>query len=290
MIRIFLYNNAHFGDQVFSRPLYRMLCLSGAFEVHLGAARNHAYLFEDLVPLGLRLHVAPYDDVDHGIAVDLSYLCPEGCLPVSTWLGEYDDTRAHQWSNVVEVFERQLREHGVENPVPLDRGRTPMVDFARRRISPRLTVPAVYLDDAPVRAPHSSFLFDKERLLERYPGVHFLCTKRPERPHPRLLDGSRIDLRDLSALSEQCLAILGKGSGPFCCTYTEANRCKPRAVCGYRSEVSPTFWDYEGNPLRHLDTMDEVVAFLDEVLARETQPEAAAARAGAQDPVPLEVE
>ncbi len=266
MTRLYVYNDAHNGDLIFTRPLYRKLLASGCFDLVIGGARNRAYIFEDFEAMGATLLVSPYADGFEGLSVGLARFRPEDCVPISTWLGEYEDTREHQWRNVVEVFLRQCREHGVDVPVDLEPDRTPMVDFTRRLLHYRLNGPTVYLDDSTPRGRHSTFLFDQERLALRYPGISFLCTSPPRYDLPNLLDGSRLDLRDLSALSNECLAILGKASGPFCCTYTEPNRFKPRAVCGYRSDVTPTFWDYEGNPLLYLDTMDEVFDFLDGIL------------------------
>ncbi len=153
-----------------------------------------------------------------------------------------------------------------------------MIDFRPRPIVPAVPNRTIYVDGAAARSGHSSFRFDFEALLAARPDALFLCTAPPPFADPRLLDGSRFDLRDLSFLSEQCAVILGKGSGPFCCTYTEANRFKPRAVCGYHAPSSPTFWDYEGNPLRYLETMDDVLAFLDEVLGPAHGRQEAAAR------------
>lgn len=259
---IYLYNNLHNGDQLFTRPLVRRLADSERFDIVVGAFRNTAYLYEDLVTPHCRLHVSEYDDIGYWAMFDLAVECPAGHAPIDTWLGAYPDTHAHQWHNVVEVANRQLAERGIA--FRIEPGEVPMIDFAPRPLAPRLRGKAVYVENGPTRSAHSTFTFDLAEMAGRHPELCFVCTAPPGVPADNVVDASRYDLRDLSGLSEQCLAILGKGSGPFCCTYTTANRSKPRAVCGYRSATSPTFWDYPGSPIRHLDSMSEVLEFLAE--------------------------
>lgn len=262
-IHLYLYNNLHAGDVLFSRPLYRAIIESGLFEVVLAGFRNNAYLLEDLVGRNARLHVSEYLEKGPRVMFDLGVDCPPNHLAISTWLGEFEDTGSHQWGSVVEVFNRQAEAHGIDFRVLYRADAIPMVDFAPRTISVDVTAPSVYVDNCEVRSPHSQFVFDLAELAAMFPAVSFLCVSRPVGDSARnIVDASTYDLRDLSAISNQCLAILGKGSGPFCCTYTEPNRFKPRAVCGYHSETSPTFWDYPGSPIQHLDTMAEVVQFV----------------------------
>lgn len=273
MIPLYLFNNLHAGDVLFSRPLYRALAADGRFRLVLGAFYNNAYLLEDLCGPNVTLQVCDYPERGSTVLYDLAAECPAGHLPISTWLGEYDDTGNHQWHNVVEVCRRQLAAHGIAfNPAPL-LASVPMVDFAPRPLRPHLPGAGIYVDNSRCRSGHSHFEFDLEAMADAFPGHRLLCTEKPLRLPQNGIDGSALDLRDLSALSEQCAVILGKGSGPFCCTYTEANRHRPRAVCGYHSATSPTFWDYPGNPLEHLQSMAEVLAFVHAALQSGLVPE-----------------
>jgi hypothetical protein len=283
MNRLYVYNNLHAGDLLFSRPLYRAVIDSGCFDVVLAAHRNNAYLLADLVGPGVQLHVSDYLEQGPTVLYDLAADCPADVVPISTWLGEYRDTGSHQWHNVVTVFERQLRNAGIDYRVPRTPGHVPMLDFVPRPLSIRVTRPSVYVDNSLPRTGHARFDFDLAAMARRHPTVQFLCTRRPDADVAdvadvaNVVDASGLDLRDLSAVSDQCLAILGKGSGPFCCTYTEANRYKPRGLCGYLWNWQPSFWDYEGNPLQQLATMDDVLAFLDAAL-RPPAPRLTAAR------------
>ena len=267
--KLYLYNNLHNGDVLFSRPLYRRVIESNQFEVVLAGFVNTAYLLEDLVGSAANVFVSEYADVGPWAMFDLATQCPAGFLPVNTWLGQYDDTSNHQWCNVVEVFNRQMVHHGIDYRVSCDPSDVPMIDFEPRPVAPQVATPSIYVDNSLARSAHSRFEFDLPRMAAAAPDLHFLCAARPDLNGPaidNIIDCSDFDLRDLSEISNQCLAILGKGSGPHCCTYTEANRYKPRAVCGYRSVESPTFWDYPESPIQHLDDMNQVVAFVRRVL------------------------
>ncbi|MBL8749966.1 MAG: hypothetical protein JNK78_12455 [Planctomycetes bacterium] len=270
MIPLYLFNNLHAGDQLFSRPLYRALAADPRFLVVLGAYANQAYLFEDLAGQRLTVQRSAYPERGRTVLYDLAADCPDRHFAVSTWLGEYEDTGNHQWRNVVEVCRRQLAAHGVAWDPSALLDRVPMIDFAPRAVTPRVTRPAIYVDNSVCRSGQSDFTFDLDAMARAFPNHLLLCTRHQAVNAANVVDVSHLDLRDLSAVSEQCAVVLGKGSGPFCCTYTEPNRRRPRAVCGYRSETSPTFWDYPGNPLQYLDTMEAVLEFVAASLRRRT--------------------
>lgn len=271
--RLYLYNNFHAGDVLFTRPLYRELAASGRFDLVLAGFRNNAYLLEDLAAPDVRIHASDYLEQGPKVLYDLRADCPAGYLAVDTWLGAFPDTGTHQWRSVVEVFNRQMQVAGIDYAVAYDADRIPMVDFTPRAIVPTVRGRAIYVDNSAARSGQSDFVFDWNALASRFEDILFVVTgaihDHASARHSlrNVVDASAYDLRDLSHLSEQCLAILGKGSGPFCCTYTEANRTKPRAVCGYRSEPSPTFWDYPDSPILHLDSMAQVHDFVDSVLS-----------------------
>lgn len=277
MIPLYLFNNLHAGDQLFSRPLYRELAADGRFELLIGAHRNYAYLFEDLRGPRVQLHTSDYLEQGPTVLYDLGADCPSTHLPISSWLGQFPDTGNHQWHNGVRVCQRQLQAHGIDWQPRRDVQHVPMIDFAPRTLCPRLTRPAIYVDNSAARSGQSTFAFDVARLVESFVDHVIVTTRASGVAHERVLDACHLDLRDLAALSEQCDVILGKGSGPFCCTYTEANRFRPRAVCGYHSTCSPTFWDYADNPLRYLQSMDEVVTFVAEQLLTTAKAQAYAA-------------
>ncbi len=261
MHKLFLYNNGPTGDVIFSRPLYKKVIGSGRFAVTLAASRNDAYLLADLAGDGVALSMSDYASTWQGAVVDLAHLCPADHQPVDVSLGEYEDTGDYQWKAVVEVFNRKMEELGLDYAVEYDASEIPMLDFAPNAERPRLSRPSIFLDNSRDDCRFCHFVFDLERMAVTVPGFDLLCTNTPDTRCENVIDCSRYDLMDRSRLSEQCEVILGMTGHPFNCTLTEANRFKPKAICGYDARSCPTFWDYPGNPLEHLGTMDEVIDF-----------------------------
>ena len=262
-IKLYMYNNWHNGDIIFSRPLYEKILARDKFDLAIGVYRNHAYLLEDLEKFNARLIISPISDSGYGCSGDLSNLCPRGYMSIHTWLGQYDDTHPHTWESTVTVFNRKSAEKGIDFFISYDFSNVPMVDFHidSCKILPR----AIYIENGFTRSGHSNFIFDLNKLGTNFPDFNFYCTAFPDSTLPNVHDCSAKNLVELSNISNQCVAILGKGSGPLLCTYTEVNRFKPRAVCGYDLMHCAPFWDYYNNPLQYLQTGEEILQFLERV-------------------------
>ncbi len=258
--QLYLYNNWHNGDVIFSRPLYQKIIESQLFDLVIGVYQNAAYLLEDLVAQGVTLHISSMKDSGKGCAGDLAYMCPSTHTAVHTWLGQYPDTHPHTWQSTVTVFNRLMQLHKMDFEIPYLPEDTPMVRFPSQKKS--VLANAVYVENGHTRSEHSDFIFDFQTMAQQFSHFNFYCTA------PIKLNLSNVhvcaheNLVGLSAISEQCIAILGKGSGPFLCTYTEKNRFKPRAVCGYDTNRWAPFWDYPNNPLQYFQNREEVMDFL----------------------------
>lgn len=257
MLNIFLWNNYHNGDIITCKPLVWELVNSFGDQIKIawGCFKNHTPLLTDLP---ITIYEDPRND-DHPI--DLSYLCPPEHHPLYLWLGQYSDTKAHNWPNQVEVFNRQCNARGV--PINIVSKVVPAItfDFFNVNIMPR----SVYIENGHTRSGHSDFEFRMDILGKRYPNINFYCTAPPKSNLPNLFDCSHLTLPQLSACSNKCNLIIGKGSGPFLCTLTHPNQYKPKAVIGYKSgNGSRRFWDYPGNPLQYLNTNEELFEFIEE--------------------------
>lgn len=262
LYKVYFYNNWHNGDIIFARPLYKKIIESDLFEIIIGSYKNIAYMLEDLVSEHVSLYISDYlDDSDQ--PKELNYMCPPDFLCFNTWLGQYGEVLPHTWKSTVNIFNRRAAELGISYSIPFDPFDTPMIDFPLRQMEVKSN--AIYVENGNTRSGHSDFIFDLEALSRKFPHCHFYCTARPAITADNIIDYSAKNMVELSSLSNQCIAILGKGSGPFLTTYTEVNRFKPRAVCGYKRPKSLPFWNYYNNPLRYLDTMDDVVGFLHSV-------------------------
>lgn len=165
-------------------------------------------------------------------------------------------------ADVLEAFHRDLRRLGIAAVVADPLGDVPMLDFAGPIDVPEPTRRAVYLDTARTALESSYFVYDLARLARVLPDHDLLCTTAPTA------------VARISSTSPVCRGHSGRGSAndarplvgstfdPFVVTMTEANRWRPKALCGHDARVMAPVWDYPGNPLELLTTMDELVDFL----------------------------
>ena len=252
MVKLFFYNNWHNGDIIFNKPLVRAVLDRHDVEITWGCWRNHRVLIEDL-PIRVIAHAN--DDKQPG---DLTQLRPADHYPVYLWVGQYPDTRHTSWKNSVEVYNRQVTAHKL--PLQIVSRHVPMVEFPHLDIE--VLDNAIYMENGPVRSFQSSFTYDMRALAEAFPKLNFYCTADPAWAAPNLISCAHLNLVQLSAISNRCDAIVGKGSGAFACAMTEVNRFKPQAVMGFKSHDGPTFWEYPGSPLQYLNTQEELHRFL----------------------------
>jgi hypothetical protein len=266
MTRLFLYNNGPRGDAMFCRAVYRAVAAADRFDLVLGACRDDAALLVDLAGPRCRIAAAEFANTPHGALLDLAHLRPDGCQAIAVWLGGNEEHPSYQWPDVVESFDDDLRRLGLGFALAPLAADVPMLDFggelARRAAPPPLRRPSIYLDNARGLFEPSHFVFDFERLADVLPGFDLLCTAGTPVRHDSLVDVTHLGPVGLQLLSNQCAALVGTTMDPFCLTLTETNRWKPKAMCGYDARVHGPAWDYPGNPVEMLATMDELVDFL----------------------------
>lgn len=255
MHRLYLYNDLHNGDLITNRALIIELLRHEGYSIILGNLQNRSYLCDDLP---IRQIVVERDEPAFP-QFSLREACPGDFMPVNTWCGTFPDIDAaghHNWRTIADTFNRQMQQYGI--PLRVPRLDAPMIDF--RVPNPyKVREPAIYVENGETRGGHSAYHFDLCGLAETFPEFTFYCTAPSSCDKHNVVDCSGFNLVQLSLVSNLCEAIIGKGSGPFLTTYTETNRCKPRAVLGF---TAPTFWEYHGNPLQYLNTTIELYAFL----------------------------
>lgn len=256
---IYLYNNWHYGDLIFLMPLYKKLAASSLFNIKVGIHKNAAYLYENFISNSFDLIISNDANEDNK-AQDLKELCPPNFLPINTWLGQYPETQSHTWKSTVMMFNHKMFENNIPYILHFDLRTVPMVEFPNMAITVKPN--SIYIENGITRSGHSNFMFDLELLAEYFPNINFYCTANPKIQANNFIDCSNKNFIELSNISNKCIAILGKGSGPFLCTYTEDNRYKPRAVCGYNTKSWKKFWIYQNNPLVYINDMEEVINFI----------------------------
>lgn len=254
MEKVYLYNNYHNGDLITNRCLIQPL-LGRDLELAVGSYKNRHYLVEDL-PV---THIVSQEDENFPQSSCLSGLTPHGFRPVNTWCGTFKDLDHrppplgyHNWNNIVDTWNRQ-------NSIQLHASVVPMVDFPKINVD--VLEKSIYVENGHTRSGHCHFNFDLQKLGETFPDLNFYCTAEHNCHLPNV-HYVKMNLIELSSVSDKCIAIVGKGSGPFMCTLTETNRHKPKAVVQFNS---PEFWCYEGNPLKYLKTETELLDFLHSV-------------------------
>ena len=136
-----------------------------------------------------------------------------------------------------------------------------MISFSHKDIPVKPN--SIYLENGHTRSGHSDFIFDLNLLSSLFPDINFYCTSSPNSEAKNVIDCSNLNLVELSSISNKCSLIIGKGSGPFLCTYTEINRYKPKAVVGFKlNQGYVKFWSYDNSPLQYLNTIEEVYSFI----------------------------
>ncbi|MCA8941904.1 MAG: hypothetical protein KDB80_05025 [Planctomycetes bacterium] len=262
MIHLFLYSTGTAEDVAFARPIVRRLHESGRCRITLGACRDHGELLRDFADAGITLLLSDAVCAPHGAPLDLAYLAPVGAVPIDTSFRQYDDTRAYDWRDAIEVLDRQLAAVGLDPMLEFDERDVPMLDFAADVDVPALARPSIWVENRFVADRFGYFAFDLGRLARTFRSFDFLCTRNPHVDEPNVLGVAELTPIQHSKLSERCELLLGMTRFPFCLTLTETNRLKPKAMCGYDPRTTPLFWDYAENPLEILATMDAVVDFV----------------------------
>lgn len=260
---LFVHHDGRRGEVLLCRPLVAAIAAHGT-DVVVGTCRGDGELFAGL---GLRVRVreSRLGNTPWGAPVRLGYLADARTPVVELWSGGNDRIPTNQWADLVASFRHSCRRVGIEVPL----GATevvPMLDFVDAPTTlPKLPERAIYLDLQRSIEPQCGFDFDLRRLRTALPGHTFLVTTplvgSADEGLPGTIDVSSWSWSQRSRASEHCELLVGCTLDPFVLTMTEANRHKPKALCGYDARVVAPFWDYPGNPTELLASMDELVDF-----------------------------
>lgn len=250
----YLYNNLHFGDNLFSRPLIKRLIELNQ-TVMIGCYKNVKYIFDDLP---CEKKVADFNEGQN----DLISLCPPDYTPINTWLGygwRGNDFIGIYWVNIVDLFNEQSQNFKIDyNPDNI-----PFMDF---NVDINIDIPekTIYIANSPCRGDCSFFIFDLDRIAKTFSQYHFICTYQGC-SSPNMLNFSNKNLIELSKASEKCIAFLGKGSAPSDCTIVSSNIGKPRAFCGFHGRGLKPCYPHPKDKTVFLNTMDEVIQFIEKL-------------------------
>jgi hypothetical protein len=262
MTGLYLYNNGPRGDVLFSRAVYAAVAAANRFDLVIGCNRDDVEMLADLPGPRCRIAASDYANTVHGAVADLVHLRPQGAAAIEVWLGGNEEHPSYQWADIVESFDLALRRLGIDFALAPAGEQVPMLDFSGGAAPPPIRRRSIYLDNARGAYEPSHFVCDFERLSEVFADFDFLCTAPTPIRADNLVDVSNTTPHQRQRLSDACCALVGTTMDPFNLTLTAANRHKPKALCGHDARTHGPAWDYPGNPLELLASMDELVDFL----------------------------
>jgi len=261
--RLFVHHDGRRGEVLLCRPLVAAIAAHGT-DVVVGTCRGDGELFAGLGPR-VEVREGCLANTPWGAPVALSYLADRGAPVVSLWIGGNDRVPTNQWADLVASFRADAQRLGLEVPLG-DTAAVPLLDFAPEQVAvPALPARTLYVDLQRSIEPMCGFDFDLARLRQALPEHTFLVSSSlagtADADVPGVVDGSGWTWAQRSRASERCELLVGCTLDPFALTLTAANRHKPKALCGYDARVVAPFWDYPGNPMELLASMDELVDF-----------------------------
>lgn len=272
--RLFVHHDGRRGEVLLCRPLVAAIAAHGT-DVVVGTCRGDGELFAGLGPR-VEIREARLANTPWGAPASLSHLADRGAPVVGLWAGGADRIPSNQWADLVASFRAACGRAGLDVPLG-DTEVVPMLDFAPPIALPALPEPTVYVDLQRTSEPSCGFDFDLARLRHALPEHTFLVTAplagTADAEVAGIVDVSQWTWAQRSRASERCELLVGCTLDPFVLTLTTANRHKPKALCGYDARVVAPFWDYPGNPMELLASMDELVDFcVANVAATRTSP------------------
>lgn len=251
---VVLFNHFHAGDVILSRTIaYEIIRANPGRSFELQCRHRYAYLWQDLG--------APVVALEDG-----QERVERGESSINLWFGALDGMLAKglTYENQVETYNRQA---------PLA-GLTPIVYDGKQRfvnLSVHRPIQAerfgVLVENGPVLSGQPVLSIDPhlERLAKHFPHATFYCSHGSffdGRQYQNIVDVSCWNLCELSALSNQCVAMIARLSAVLVCSFTEHNHGRKRIVFG--TPLGCPIWDEVG--LIYVQSYDALKGELEIVL------------------------
>ncbi len=262
-MHFFIHNSIHAGDVVFSRPVIKSI--KERFpdvKITLECMEANKYLWEDMgLPVvchkgGLYKSTAPTPN------------CPSDAIFINIWFGVYKDILLADYisfNNNVRTFNRQTEEKGLQHLFRLDESEfPPAVEFyAKQQLPVKIVKNSVLVENGPVFSGQSQFPINDylAQMAKTFPELVFYCSAEPPVKASNIVDCSKLNLLQLSELSNHCKGFVTRGSGVNAATCTEPNRFKPRCFVGM-SRRGCRVWKDERNPPAEVKDIAGILNFL----------------------------
>lgn len=233
---VVLFNLFHAGDVILSRTIAdEIIRANPGRSFELQCCHRYAYLWQDLG--------APVVALEEG-----QERVERGEPSINLWFGALDGMLAKglTYENQVETYNRQAPTAGL----------TPIVHDGKQRF---VNLPvhrpiqaerfSVLVENGPVLSGQPVLPIDPhlERLANYFPHATFYCSHGRffhDHKSKNIVDVSRWNLCELSALSNQCVTMIARLSAVLVCSFTEHNHGRKRIVFG--TPLGCPIWDEVG--------------------------------------------
>jgi hypothetical protein len=146
---------------------------------------------------------------------------------IHLWGGLYK--YEHKWIDQVKTFNNQCKEKNID--FYLNENSDGFIELPEYLVDVKNR--AVYVENGYTVSGHSNFSFDMYKLSIMFPRINFYTTYSSNYKASNIVDCSNMNLIQLANVSKKCELIVGKGSGPFMCTFSKANKDKPKYLLGF---------------------------------------------------------
>jgi hypothetical protein len=279
-----LFNPHHAGDFI-----GQMALLNSILETH-GGSKIGCCIFEDFSymvdPKDYNIVIeveGPYatpdsrrnsDHIFEDAILEEARITGRNLVPINTWLGQFSDTHAQSWENTVEVFNRKIFDKCPELMINIEQQKFPIVTFPKNSCKNSQDIPdglVIYFDNSKPHSAHSVVNWDLKHVIKSFPNITFVITQSiADLECDNVIDCSKHNFAQLSKISESCDLIMGRGSGPFFCTYTRRNLMKRRFLLNFYNRVPQSLLDPVEWPFVHrhgvvnnLRSQEELMSFLE---------------------------
>lgn len=263
-MHFFIHNSIHAGDVILTRPVIKTIRESfPEVEITLECTEANKYLWEDM-----GLPVVAFEGGTHKHSTEPTPNCPPGAVFINMWFGAYRDillTHYISYANNVHSFNRRMEEKGLQHLYRLKAPEYPpaLEFYTKPQLPVKIAENGVLVENGPILSGQSRFPINDylQQLSCTFPGLVFYCSAAPPLKASNLVDCSKLNLLQLSELSNRCKGFLTRGSGVNAVTYTEPNRFKPRCFVGM-SRRGCRIWRDERNPPVEARDIVGVLSFL----------------------------
>jgi hypothetical protein len=231
---LFIWINQSNGDTLGIIPVLELLFKTYPdVKVRFACYEDQAYLLKHL-PIELFPIKKNYRNIPARVSFfeKIDSCLYEGFTTIHLWGGLYK--YKHNWVDQVRTFNNQCKEKGID--LFLDESASGFIELPFEQVD--VAERSVFVENGITVSGHSYYNFDMYKLSLMFPKTNFYITDPVNFTAQNIIDCSKKNLIQLANISKKCQLIIGKGSGPFMCTYSQANKDKGLFLMGFWHEFA----------------------------------------------------